>query len=209
MYHKCKNKWGPPTSFWRYDIWKCTLILRNRSSVFDTTSAAFGTNILWTSHWKQFIWVDLLNEYIPLLKSPEVKLILNNCISKLAELQSVGTRSRGGRERGKKINFQHWFFVHILTIGRNLSKKAMCLKKVGVTDLFKPQNPGEVVVLAKSATFADKSSSVRALDEWRGAIATWICVGRRDAQKQLARTSLNPSAFYQGLHKSVQEKPLQ
>ena len=57
------------------------------------------------------------------------------------------------------------FFVHFLTIGRNLSKKEMCPKKVGVTDLFNPQNPGEVVVLAKSATFAYKSSSVRALDE--------------------------------------------
>ena len=42
-------------------------------------------------------------------------------------------------------------------------------KKVGVTDLFKPQNPGEVVILAKSAY---KSSSVRALGERRGAIAT-------------------------------------
>ena len=41
----------------------------------------------------------------------------------------------------------------------------MCPKKVGVTELFKPQNPSEVVVLAKSATFAYKSSSVRALDE--------------------------------------------
>ena len=30
----------------------------------------------------------------------------------------------------------------------------MCPKKVGVTDLFKPQNPGEVVVFAKSAIFA-------------------------------------------------------
>ena len=38
-------------------------------------------------------------------------------------------------------------------------------KKGGVTDLLKPQNPGEVVVLAKSAVFAYKSSSVRAFDE--------------------------------------------
>ena len=37
----------------------------------------------------KFIWVELVNEYIPFLKSPEVKLILNNCISKYAELQSV------------------------------------------------------------------------------------------------------------------------
>ena len=32
-----------------------------------------------------FIWVDLLNKYIPLLKSLKVKLIYNNCISKLSE----------------------------------------------------------------------------------------------------------------------------
>ena len=38
-------------------------------------------------------------------------------------------------------------------------------KKVRVTDLFKPQNTGEVVVLAKSAIYAYKSSSVRTLDE--------------------------------------------
>ena len=61
----------------------------------------------------------------------------------------------------------------------------MCLKKkVGVTDLLKRQNPGEVVVLAKSAVFAYKSSSMRALDEWHGAIAAGICVRRKDAQKQ-------------------------
>ena len=41
----------------------------------------------------------------------------------------------------------------------------MSKKKVGVTDLFKLQIPGEVVVLAKSAIFAYKSSSMRALNE--------------------------------------------
>ena len=76
----------------------------------------------------KYIWVDVLNEYIPLLKCPEVKLILNNCISKLTELQSV----------------------------RNSIA----------------QNPGKVVVLAKSATFAYLSSSVHMLNEWRGAMVT-------------------------------------
>ena len=66
----------------------------------------------------------------------------------------------------------------------------MSNKKVGVTDLFKLQIPGEVVVLAKSAIFAYKSSSMRALNEWRGAIATWTCVRSKDGQKQLAQTSL-------------------
>ena len=40
----------------------------------------------------------------------------------------------------------------------------MC-KNLEVTYLLKPQNPAEVVVLAKSAIFASKFSSVRALDE--------------------------------------------
>ena len=63
-------------------------------------------------------------------------------------------------------------------------------KMLGVTNLFKLQNPGKVVVLAKSAIFAHcKSSSVRALDEWHGTIATWICLRSKDAQKQLAWTS--------------------
>ena len=55
----------------------------------------------------KFIWVDLLNEHIPLLKSPEVKLILNKCISKLAELQSVRNSIARGKRKAKKISFQH------------------------------------------------------------------------------------------------------
>ena len=67
-----------------------------------------------------------------------------------------GIRSRGGKETKKKTSN-----IDFLSIGRNLPKKAMCPKKGGI----KPQNPGEVVVLAKSAMFAYKSSSVRVLDE--------------------------------------------
>ena len=37
----------------------------------------------------KFIWLELLNKYILFLKAPEVKLILNICISKHAKLQSV------------------------------------------------------------------------------------------------------------------------
>ena len=63
-----------------------------------------------------------------------------------------------------------------MTIGRNSSKKATCLKGGGgrgdVTGLLKPQNLGKVVVLARSALFANKSSSVRALDQWRAATGT-------------------------------------
>ena len=55
----------------------------------------------------KFIWVELLNECIPLLKSPEVKLIVNNCIFKLAELQSVRNLIVRGVEKGGKINFQN------------------------------------------------------------------------------------------------------
>ena len=54
---------------------------------------------------------------------------------------------------GTKVNFQHRSFVHFLTICRDLSKKAMCPKKGGGHEPFKTANPGEVVVLAKSATF--------------------------------------------------------
>ena len=79
-----------------------------------------------------------------------------------------GIRSRGGRERQKNfqpasnIDFSCPYFDNRQKFAKegNVSKK-----KVGDTDLFKPQNPGEVVVLAKSATFAYKSFSVRALDE--------------------------------------------
>ena len=50
--------------------------------------------ILWTNPGSKlalpkFIWVDLLDKYISLLKFPKVKLILNKHISKLAKLQSV------------------------------------------------------------------------------------------------------------------------
>ena len=113
----------------------------------------------------KFIWVDLLIESISLLKSAEVKVILNNCISKLAEFQSGRNSIARVLREGKKLTSNIDFFVYFLTIGRNLSKKAMSPQKSGVTDLFKPQNPGEVVVLAKSGIFAYKSSSVRALDE--------------------------------------------
>ena len=65
----------------------------------------------------------------------------------------------------EKITF-HWiFFVHYMIIGRTLSKKVLCPKKLGVIDLLKPQNPGEVVVLAKSALFVCKYSSVQTLSE--------------------------------------------
>ena len=114
-----------------------------------------------------FIWVDLLNGYILLLKSPEVKQILNNCISKLAELESVRNSIAQGKRKGKKNKLPT-----LSNIGRNLSKKAMCPKKSGVTDFFKLQHPGEVVVLAKSAIFTYKSSSMHALEECCGAIAT-------------------------------------
>ena len=40
-------------------------------------------------------------------------------------------------------------------INIEIYQRRRCVQtKVGVTDLFKPQNPGEVVVLAKSAIFA-------------------------------------------------------
>ena len=80
----------------------------------------------------KFIWADPLNKYIPLLKSPKVKLILNNCISKLAEPSKCAEFDRAGvQKRKKKLTSNIDFFVHFLTIGRNLSKKAMCPKKGG------------------------------------------------------------------------------
>ena len=57
---------------------------------------------------------------------------------------------RGGRERGKN-KLPTIIFCPFFDNRQNLTKKAMYPKKVGVTDLFKPQNPGEVVILAKSA----------------------------------------------------------
>ena len=49
------------------------------------------------------ILADLLNKYIPLLKSFKVKLILNICISKLAELQSVRNSIARENRNGKKV----------------------------------------------------------------------------------------------------------
>ena len=60
-----------------------------------------------------------------------------------------------------------------MTIGRNLSKKGnFQKKKMGVSDLLKPQNPGKVVVLAESGIFAYKSSSAYMLSEGCGTIVT-------------------------------------
>ena len=53
------------------------------------------------------------------------------------------------------------FSLMFLTIDINLSKKAICPKKVGVTDLLKLENPVKVVVLVKSAIFDYKSSSAK------------------------------------------------
>ena len=64
-----------------------------------------------------------------------------------------------------------------------MSKKAKCPKKIAKSC--------EVVLLAKSATFAYKSSSVHVLDELHGTIVTCVCMHRKDAQKQLASTFLN------------------
>ena len=50
----------------------------------------------------KFIWVVLLNGYIPLLKSPEVKLILNNWISKPSELLKCVEFDHVGVEKGEK-----------------------------------------------------------------------------------------------------------
>ena len=80
---------------------------------------------------------------------------------------------------------------------------------MGVTDLIKLQNPGEVVILAKSATFAYKSSSVHAFNEWRGAVVTWICVRSRDVQKQLVRMSLSVAEVESGSSVCVQHKWVQ
>ena len=136
LYQKCKNIWGSPTSFWRHVIWKCMLILRNRSSSFDTTSAVFGAKMLWMNHWKQaciagvYLGRCIKRIYstfeVPWGKSNLKQLhFQTRRASKCAEFDCVGVK------KGEKINFQHWFFVHILTIGRNLSKKVMCPKKSG------------------------------------------------------------------------------
>ena len=53
LYQKRKNKSGSPTSFWRYDMWKSTRILRNWSSSFNVTSTSVGAKLFWTNHRKQ------------------------------------------------------------------------------------------------------------------------------------------------------------
>ena len=57
-----------------------------------------------------------------------------------------------GVDKWKQINFQHLYF---LDNQRTFVKGGDVSKKSGVmTDLLKLQNPGEVVILAKSAIFA-------------------------------------------------------
>ena len=76
-----------------------------------------------------------------------------------------GIRSREGRETGKKLTSNIDFFSFFDNRQKFFKRRRCVQKKVGFTDLFKPQNPGEIAVLAKSAIFAYKSSFVRALDE--------------------------------------------
>ena len=50
-------------------------------------------------------------------------------------------------------------------IQQKFAKDGNMSTKVGVTDPLKPQNPGKVVILAKSAIIAYKFSLVHMLDE--------------------------------------------
>ena len=99
--------------------------------------------------------------------SPEVKLIFINCISKLAELPSKCAEfDRARVEKKEKIYISNIdFFCPYFDNRQKFAKEGDVSKKSELTDLSKPPNPGEVVVLAKSATLAYKSSYVRALDQ--------------------------------------------
>ena len=81
-------------------------------------------------HCRKSIWVDLLNEYIPLLKSPEVKLILNNCIifqtrraSKCAEFD------RARVEKGEKNKLPTLTFCPYFNKGQKFVKEGDVSKK--------------------------------------------------------------------------------
>ena len=101
----------------------------------------------------KFILADLFNKDIRLLKSPKVNLLLNNCISKLAKLQSKRNYRAGVEKQKKKTS--NIDFLFIFWQSAEIYQRRRCVQtKVGDTALFKPQNPGEVVVLAKSAMFA-------------------------------------------------------
>ena len=64
---------------------------------------------------------------------------------------------------------------------------------MGDTDFFKPQNSGEVVVLAKSAILpTNLPPCARSMNDM-APLRHEICVRSRDTQKQLARTSLSAS----------------
>ena len=113
----------------------------------------------------KFIWVDLLNECIPLLKSPEVKLILNTLHFQIRRASKCAEFDRTGVGKREKHKLPTLIFSPFLDNRQKFVKEGNVSKKVGVTDLFKSQNPREVVVLAKSVIFAYKSSSVHVFDE--------------------------------------------
>ena len=166
LYQKCKNKWGHRLRF--------EDMIYESVAYFEKSALVIPLFLVQKCYERilgnklalpKFIWVDVLSEYIPLLKSPEVNLILNNCISKLAELQSVRNSITRGVKKGEKHKLPTLIFCPYFDNWQKFVKEGDgSKKKVGVTDLIKRQNPREVVVLAKSATFAYKSSSVRALD---------------------------------------------
>ena len=75
--------------------------------------------------------------------------------------------------------------------GDNCKLNLFLKRKVGVTERPKSLNPIKAIAMAISPIIVHFSTKpTRSMHDvaWRG---MWICVRSKDAQKQLARTSLN------------------